>query len=299
MKITVITNNQPYVVDFVNAEYLPLFYLYSKELLQQECPSLVDLPRSFDKLLKNEKWIKVVASDYFLSVVIDLTAFLVWPSLGVRGYMECFSGYDPVWMIAHAANVWLDAFQKIGGITVPYLVQNKRLEMPFLTTEEMKDLFQRIGQYGAWENDLYPIIETVKQMRCIEDYDRRTSNIKKDFYRHWYHTRWRYQTVSIEQLIDEEDENGDSIGSFISDSTSGFENGVCEKVDALHFYASLSPKNQEILKLRAHGYTYQEIADRLGYKTHSAVLKRIRKITEQYLDYTDEQEGLREFLSGE
>jgi DNA-directed RNA polymerase specialized sigma24 family protein len=65
---------------------------------------------------------------------------------------------------------------------------------------------------------------------------------------------------------------------------------VCSKIDTEKFYLNLKPFEREILELRIKGYTYQEIAEKAGYKTHSAVLKRINRIAEQYLDYTDENE---------
>jgi hypothetical protein len=37
--------NEIAVVNLPNFEYLPLFYLFPKELLESECPSLVDMPR--------------------------------------------------------------------------------------------------------------------------------------------------------------------------------------------------------------------------------------------------------------
>jgi len=42
--------------------------------------------------------------------------------------------------------------------------------------------------------------------------------------------------------------------------------------------------------MRVNGDTYQEIAEELGYSTHSAVLKRINRIAELYLDYKNKQE---------
>ncbi len=48
---------------------------------------------------------------------------------------------------------------------------------------------------------------------------------------------------------------------------------------------SISEKDREILKLRMDGLTEQEIADKVGYKTASAVHKRITKIAEAYEDY--------------
>ena len=48
---------------------------------------------------------------------------------------------------------------------------------------------------------------------------------------------------------------------------------------------SISEKDREILKLRMDGLTEQEIADKVGYKTASAVHKRIAKIANAYEDY--------------
>ena len=48
---------------------------------------------------------------------------------------------------------------------------------------------------------------------------------------------------------------------------------------------SITEKDREILKLRLDGFTEQEIADKVGYKTASAVHKRIAKIADAYEDY--------------
>ena len=48
---------------------------------------------------------------------------------------------------------------------------------------------------------------------------------------------------------------------------------------------TITEKDREILKLRMEGYTEQEIADKVGYKTASAVHKRIAKIADAYEDY--------------
>ncbi len=48
---------------------------------------------------------------------------------------------------------------------------------------------------------------------------------------------------------------------------------------------NITAKDQEILKLRMDGYTEQEIADKVGYKTASAVHKRITKIASAYEDF--------------
>ena len=51
------------------------------------------------------------------------------------------------------------------------------------------------------------------------------------------------------------------------------------------FKATLSEKDMKILELRMSGDTLEEIAEKLGYKNHSGVLKRIRKIGQAYEAY--------------
>lgn len=46
-----------------------------------------------------------------------------------------------------------------------------------------------------------------------------------------------------------------------------------------------SKRDREILRLRMEGYTEQEIADRVGYQTASAVHKRISRIANAYEDF--------------
>ena len=55
---------------------------------------------------------------------------------------------------------------------------------------------------------------------------------------------------------------------------------------AERFLASLSEKDRQIVQLRQEGFTYWEIAQGLGYKNHSGVIKRIEAIRKKYKQYT-------------
>ena len=67
---------------------------------------------------------------------------------------------------------------------------------------------------------------------------------------------------------------------------SDFENSVISEMQISSFAESnITEKDREILKLRLEGYTEQEIAAKVGYKTASAVHKRIAKIADAYEDY--------------
>ena len=68
----------------------------------------------------------------------------------------------------------------------------------------------------------------------------------------------------------------------IEDPISSFEDEVVENIDVQKFLLKLDEMDKQILQLREDGYTYKEIADRVGFKTHSAVVKRINKIGRMY-----------------
>ncbi len=296
--------NKFIIVDIKNFEFLPLFYLFPKQLLEDKCTSLVDMPRSVHSIFKQKQWFTMLTSDFFLQAVCDLTAFYVWPAFGISTYMECFSGYDPMWRLAHATQIWEEAYEHINGTTPQSLASTLNKEHEWLETEEFESLMLQIGLHGIEKNNLLPCIQVVRKMRCIKDYDWRGSNAKIDFYRKWYHTRTRFKTVSLDQLIEGHGSGsqGDAVdsvlGDVIGDSAADFEEGVCSRIDDESFYETLKPRDRRILEMRVDGRTYQEIADKLGYKTHSAVLKRINRIAGQYLDYADEQEENRAFLQG-
>ena len=57
-----------------------------------------------------------------------------------------------------------------------------------------------------------------------------------------------------------------------------------ETVDA--FKAKFREKNMRILEIRMNGSTLEEIAEKLGYKNHSGVLKLTRWIGQAYKAYT-------------
>lgn len=120
-------------------------------------------------------------------------------------------------------------------------------------------------------------------MPCDEDFEPWDTNVRKDFLRKWYHTRSKkVQTVSLEALM--EDEEDGSI-FYIPDATQNVEAYVIAKDFVERFLATLSEKDRQIVELRQDGYSYVEIADKLGYKNHSGVIKRIEAIKKKFKEY--------------
>jgi len=157
--------------------------------------------------------------------------------------------------------------------------------IPFFDAEYVKEVMSRVVKRGLAEQGWQPILDVVREMPCHEDFEPWNTRVYKDFRRKWYHTRSkRVKVVSLDECL--EDENH-SIHKMITGATDITESTAAEDF-AQRFKARLSPKDMEILELRADGFTYEKIADKLGYKNHSGVIKRMRAIKKAFIQYENE-----------
>lgn len=139
------------------------------------------------------------------------------------------------------------------------------------------------------------VIDTTKEFRCFEDFDYRNSRQKIDHYRRWYHTRVKNITVeSLDEIKERYAENNDDMDWDVPDEHSDMERTVLEPMAVNDFLASLSETDRQILTMRMEGITLEKISETLGYKTHSAVHKRIRKIGLAYEKFSGEDFGFSE-----
>ena len=115
------------------------------------------------------------------------------------------------------------------------------------------------------------MINAIWENRTVEDYETTSSTGKTDFMRKWHHNR-SGKPSSLDEMMASED--GDVYD--VADPRSEFEQTIISEMQVTAFSEqNITAKDQEILKLRMDGYTEQEIADKVGYKTASAVHKRI------------------------
>lgn len=132
------------------------------------------------------------------------------------------------------------------------------------------------------EQNWQPMIDTIWAARDEADYDFRISLVKKDFMRKWSHSRTSVGSIlSLEALMEE------ALDSISSDGNS-FEEEIIEQQTFEAFATALSERDQQILQLKAAGFTLKEIADKAGYQNHSAVSKRIQHISEKYAEYKNQ-----------
>lgn len=129
------------------------------------------------------------------------------------------------------------------------------------------------------------------EYRCFEDFDYRKSRQKIDFYRKWYHTRAKISVESLDELKEKYAENTDGMEWDIPDDSVNVESTVLEPIAVSKFLDTLSETDRKILTMRMDNVTLEKIAEELGFKTHSAIHKRIRKIGLAYEKFSGEDLG--------
>ena len=80
----------------------------------------------------------------------------------------------------------------------------------------------------------------------------------------------------------------------VADPTVEIELYVTDRIQVEQFIKTLNKKDIQILEMRMFGLTLEEIANKLGYKTHTGVLKRIHKIGRYYEKFAGVDYGFSE-----
>lgn len=278
-----------------NSVYLPAYYLIPKELLENNCKEILKIPRIPIKALSTYESIELIESDFFLEVIIDMYAYMVWNCLYPQVYLEIYSGYDPIWKLVHQAPIWIKLLIDERIIfTVEQLCKwsnsNREIEMDFVSLEEATLIMNYIVAKYIVQNNFREIIKVIEENRCEEDFDFRNSRQKTDFLRKWYHTRTNHPSISLEEWQENYKEKHNGIEYEIADDVN-VENDVVDQIIIDEFLSTLSDKDRRILELRIDGTSYERIAELLGYKNHSGVIKRIQKIGVLFQKYTGKDFG--------
>lgn len=271
-----------------NQEYLTAYY-FIPEGIRQKCGAELNvIPRELGKLRADRKALETIESDLFLLAIIDAYAYMVWPHITPGTMkMEVYSGYDPIWKIAHIPDFWILEMIIRGVIprTEHFFQFPPDYQYPLIPEEGVYAILEHIVPQAMTRHGLWDVVQTVKQYRCFEDFDGKESNQKTDFIRKWYHTRTKHPQISLE-MIQEENE--------MLLAREYWDDDIVSEVDVNSFINTLSVKDQKLLQLRNEGETYENIAKAIGYKTHSAVGKRLKTIGKKYEDFAKVDLGFRE-----
>ena len=282
------------ITPFRNADFIPAFYFIPKSILDRCGSELNSIPRNPRKLLRSWDAIAMVESDLFLLAIIDAYAFMIWPFMGLGAKREIYSGYEPSWIFAHAAPYWIQEMQEEKILpAAKELLKDGGVDETFgyVSEEEISDLFSWLVPQTMAHHNMKAVIDTAKEFRCFEDFDYRNSRQKIDFYRKWYHTRAKISVESLDELKEKYAENTDGMEWDIPDDSINVESTVLEPIAVSKFLDTLSETDRKILTMRMDDVTLEKIAEELGFKTHSAIHKRIRRIGLAYEKFSGEDLG--------
>lgn len=245
-------------------------------------------------MLRDRRAIEIIESDLFKLVIIDAYTFMVWPFMGFGAKREIYSGYEPSWRYAHAASIWIKGMEDEGVISKSQEIlksSNVDEDLGYISEEEISETFTWLVPKIMAKHNMTEIVAVAAEYRCFEDFDYRKSRQKIDFYRKWYHTRAKISVESLDELKERYAENNDGMDWDVPDERSDMNRTVLEPMAVNEFLASLGETDRKILTMRMEGITLEKIAETLGYKTHSAVHKRIRKIGLAYEKFSGEDFG--------
>lgn len=262
--------------------WLTLFYALPKEIVVKRAKYL-DIPRNVYELLNSKEHMALIESDVFEELVWDSFAWDIWQAFNVPdgkggyksipGNWQNYSSDFPLWRLSYnLIRYFRRSFEGEMELSFQRLFfMHPGAEVPWLTYRHWSNLIFNLTDRIVKQENLQPFIDEVWNNRQPEDYD--GNNIKKkEFLRSWYHSR-NHPHFNIDQM------EQDGIQLAANDSV---EKDATGNLSVEQFKSRLTETDKKILEMRMQGYNLEEIAKKVGFKTASAVYKRIEKISGEY-----------------
>ena len=161
-------------------------------------------------------------------------------------------------------------------------------EVDDLTDDEIHTVVEKVA--GAIDETLIETVMQGQQVPAIfgiskkipqhEDFTEKISQDKINFYNKWTHANTKLGAPLLFSELSEDESTG------IEGARNFFDNNPAEeqryKFLREEFAKNLNSTDREIYYLAEQGYKQKEIAKRLGYKTHSAVSKRMKIMNKDF-----------------
>ena len=262
-----------------NPQYFLLFLFYSfpQELVVNS--EFFDLPRNPQIAITDPESSQRILSKQFLKDMIDMTAYMVWMHQGRRGWMETYSGYSPAYIFAHQLTFWRNLFYTVYRGVDPIELTLRNVSFEWNTMGKATEYWELIV---AFSDVHFPYMREViaieEELPCFEDFDLERDKTKHsrsyiDFLRKWTHAQTKHPMVLTDR---------------VPEKKSRWTENIDYRIDLERFLNTLEPKERTIFMLKWEGNTQKEIAEIMGYRTHSAVVKRLKKIREKYNEWFED-----------
>lgn len=224
--------------------------------------------------------------------------------LGVNRKMKNFSKDYPVNLLENAdadyfsrqiseiytasdkLNEYIDRFFEMYGepvmLGIDCYAKSVGKETDALTDEEIHTVVEKVA--GVIDETLIETVMQGQQVPAIfgvskkfpqhEDFTERLNQDKINFYNKWTHAKTKLGApLFFSELSEEETTNIEGVKNFFANDPAEEQRYIFLRDE---FAKTLNSTDKEIYYLSEKGLTQKEIADRLGYKTHSAVSKRMK-----------------------
>ena len=291
-----ILNDEP--VEYRNSQYIPAFLFLPAEIMACEPIEFRSISRNVQKLLRDPKTIAQVESDVFLLGIILGYSLLVWPAMGQKCTPESYSQNDPATLLSRTPSYWITMLEDAGILLDAWewlqVFRNVDGDFGIVHLAEIMPTIEALVPQTMAKYHMTETIQIARENPCHEDFGHTNSTQKRDFRRKWKHSRAGTAVLSLEDLQEEAEAAGKTLQWEPVDLEPAVEDSVLNRVVADQFLGMINETDREILRLRYLGFTLSEIAEKLGFKTHSAVQKRIQKLGWEYESFTETDLGFEE-----
>ena len=189
-------------------------------------------------------------------------------------------------------NEYIDRFFEMYGelvmLGIDCYAKSISKEVDDLTDDEIHTVVEKVA--GVIDETLIETVMQGQQVPAIfgisrkvpqhEDFTEKLSQDKINFYNKWTHANTKLGAPLLFSELSEDESTG------IEGARNFFDNNPAEeqryKFLREEFAKNLNSTDQEIYYLAEQGYKQKEIAKRLGYKTHSAVSKRMKIMNKDF-----------------
>lgn len=291
--LTRMKNGKP--VEYVNSQYIPAFLFLPVDILVLLPRELQTLSRSVQDLLHDPKTIATVESFVFWSGVMIGYSLMVWPAMGQEETPESYSYNDPAHLLSATPSCWVGMLERAGVIldAAAWVQKYGHLDVcvGHSRLDDYMPIIRVLVALQMEELNFYEVIKIARENPCHEDFSQTSSTQKRDFLRKWNHSRAKTTVLSLEDLQTDAANPQASNRWEPEDLDVSVEEDAIDHAVGSQFLEMIDETDRRILVLRHQGYTFSEIAEKLGFKTHSAVQKRIQKLGREFEAFADTDLG--------
>lgn len=195
---------------------------------------------------------------------------------GLRGHISCYDkNENPLMLLRNGTS------QVVSEAVYKLICENpdgaaqiiEQFSSAFGNTEKADELLTKSIDTILDTMQFGELASIVQSVPAHEDFSQKQQNFPAaDFDRKWNHSRAKVTVESVDE-IDEQIAYAEDVSEIVF-ANERFTN----------FWGSLSEDDKTILMYAMNNMTQAEIAEKMGYKTHSAVGKRLAKLKQKFIE---------------